>query len=101
MSYIPFIWACYTKPPQLYGPLTNLGYIYRSVNQSLVDTEKLLKLLNEPKEVEDQPDAPDLVIEDGEIEFGQLPSLLLRDMAVLILLNQIMFPSLTITEPPR
>lgn len=48
-----------------------LGYIYRSVNQSLVDTEKLLKLLNEPTEVNDKPDAADLIVEDGEIEFGK------------------------------
>ena len=48
-----------------------LGYIYRSVNQSLVDTEKLLKLLSEPTEVNDKPDAADLVVEDGEIEFGE------------------------------
>lgn len=47
-----------------------LGYIYRSVNQSLVDTEKLLKLLNEPTDVNDRPDAGDLIVEDGEIEFG-------------------------------
>ena len=55
---------------QLYGPLNMLGYIYRSVNQSLVDTEKLLKLLNEPTDVNDRPDADDLIVEDGEIEFG-------------------------------
>ena len=49
-----------------------LGYIYRSINQSLVDTEKLLKLLNEPTDVNDKPDATDLIVEDGEIEFGTL-----------------------------
>ena len=49
-----------------------LGYIYRSVNQSLVDTEKLLKLLNEPTEVNDSPDAEDLIVEDGEIEFDNV-----------------------------
>ncbi|KAI0044969.1 hypothetical protein FA95DRAFT_1522067 [Auriscalpium vulgare] len=54
---------------QLYGPLNNLGYIYRSVNQSLVDTEKLLQLLNEPTEVNDKPNAPDLIVSNGEIEF--------------------------------
>jgi ABC-type transport system involved in Fe-S cluster assembly fused permease/ATPase subunit len=70
--------------PQLYGPLNNLGYIYRSVNQSLVDTEKLLKLLNEPTEVEDTADAPDLIKEDGEIEFGQQYSLLSRFMIFII-----------------
>ncbi len=52
-----------------------LGYIYRSVNQSLVDTEKLLKLLNEPTEVNDKPDASDLIVEDGEIEFGEFEQL--------------------------
>ncbi|KAJ3574661.1 hypothetical protein NP233_g1629 [Leucocoprinus birnbaumii] len=54
---------------QLYGPLNQLGYIYRSVNQSLVDTERLLALLNEPTDVNDKPDAPDLIVSDGEIEF--------------------------------
>jgi ABC-type transport system involved in Fe-S cluster assembly fused permease/ATPase subunit len=34
-----------------------------------VDTEKLLKLLNEPTEVNDKPGAPDLIVNDGEIEF--------------------------------
>ncbi|KAF8894942.1 hypothetical protein CPB84DRAFT_1816097 [Gymnopilus junonius] len=57
---------------QLYGPLNQLGYIYRSVNQSLVDTEKLLALLNEPTEVDDKKDAPDLVVHDGEIEFDDV-----------------------------
>ncbi|KAI0266983.1 hypothetical protein BC834DRAFT_871984 [Gloeopeniophorella convolvens] len=56
---------------QLYGPLNMLGYIYRSINQSLVDTEKLLKLLNEPTDVNDKPSAPDLVVSNGEIEFGK------------------------------
>ncbi|PSS18899.1 hypothetical protein PHLCEN_2v3185 [Hermanssonia centrifuga] len=39
------------------------------VNQSLVDTEKLL---NEPAEVNDKPGASDLTVEDGEIEFGEV-----------------------------
>lgn len=54
---------------QLYSPLNQLGYIYRSINTSLVDTEKLLKLLDEPTEINDKPGAPDLVVMDGEIEF--------------------------------
>jgi ABC-type multidrug transport system fused ATPase/permease subunit len=70
---ILLIFLCYNFPDlQLYGPLNGLGYIYRSINQSLVDTEKLLKLLNEPTEVNDKPDAPDLIVDDGEIEFGML-----------------------------
>lgn len=47
-----------------------LGSIYRSINRSLVDAEKLLELLNEPTDVNDKPGAPDLVISNGEIEFG-------------------------------
>lgn len=36
----------------------------------MVDTERLLKLLNEPTEVNDRDNAPDLLVSDGEIEFG-------------------------------
>lgn len=56
---------------QLYVPLNVLGTVYRSINTSLVDTERLLKLLDEPTDVNDKPGAPDLVINDGEIEFGE------------------------------
>jgi ATP-binding cassette subfamily B (MDR/TAP) protein 6 len=48
-----------------------LGTIYRSINTSLVDTERLLKLLNEPTDVNDKPNAPDLIVTNGEIEFGK------------------------------
>jgi ABC-type transport system involved in Fe-S cluster assembly fused permease/ATPase subunit len=51
---------------------TEQGYIYRSINQSLVDTERLLKLLDESTDVNDKPGAPDLVVTDGEIEFREL-----------------------------
>ncbi|KAJ7502784.1 hypothetical protein B0H11DRAFT_1986327 [Mycena galericulata] len=57
---------------QLYGPLNQLGFMYRSINQSLVDTEKLLKLLNEPTEVNDRANATTLVVGAGEIEFDNV-----------------------------
>ncbi|KAJ7782869.1 mitochondrial half-size ABC transporter [Mycena metata] len=57
---------------QLYGPLNQLGFMYRSINQSLVDTEKLLQLLNEPTEVNDRDDATALVVDAGEIEFDNV-----------------------------
>lgn len=57
---------------QLYGPLNMLGYLYRTINQSLVDTERLLKLLSEPKEINDKPNAPDLLVGNGEIEFDNV-----------------------------
>ena len=61
-----------------------LGYIYRSVNQSLVDTEKLLKLLSEPTDINDKPGAPDLIVENGEIEFGKINNVLACFVAHLI-----------------
>lgn len=57
---------------QLYEPLNMLASIYRSINTALVDTEKLLKLLNEPVGIKDKPNAPDLIVTDGEIVFGPL-----------------------------
>lgn len=48
-----------------------LGYLYRTINQSLVDTERLLKLLSEHKDINDKPNAPDLLVGNGEIEFGE------------------------------
>ncbi|KAI0644589.1 hypothetical protein C8Q79DRAFT_1104913 [Trametes meyenii] len=57
---------------QLYGPLNMLGYLYRTINQSLVDTERLLKLLSEPTEINDKPNAPDLIVESGQIEFDNV-----------------------------
>jgi ABC-type transport system involved in Fe-S cluster assembly fused permease/ATPase subunit len=69
---LTFLVRCCEQCPflKLYSPLNQLGFVYRSVNQSLVDTEKLLALLNEPTEVNDKPDAPDLIVDHGEIEFG-------------------------------
>lgn len=51
--------------------MNSLAYIYRSINQNLIDTERLLDLLDEPSEVQDKPDAKELVVTDGVIEFGQ------------------------------
>ncbi|KAJ7072460.1 hypothetical protein C8F01DRAFT_1216110 [Mycena amicta] len=57
---------------QLYGPLNQIGFMYRTINQTLVDTEKLLQLLNEPTEVEDRDNATTLVVDGGEIEFDNV-----------------------------
>ncbi|KEP47157.1 vacuolar ABC heavy metal transporter (HMT1) [Rhizoctonia solani 123E] len=66
--YIVFI----TYLAQLYGPLNSLAYIYRSINQNLIDTERLLDLLDEPSEVQDRPDAKELTVTDGVIEFDNV-----------------------------
>ncbi|CEL54162.1 ATP-binding cassette sub-family B member 6, mitochondrial OS=Homo sapiens GN=ABCB6 PE=1 SV=1 [Rhizoctonia solani AG-1 IB] len=66
--YVIFI----TYLAQLYNPLNSLAYIYRSINQNLIDTERLLDLLDEPCEVQDKPDAKELVVTDGVIEFDNV-----------------------------
>jgi ATP-binding cassette subfamily B (MDR/TAP) protein 6 len=68
-SYFVFFIAYFA---QLYSPLNMLGSMYRSINRSLVDAEKLLELLNEPTDINDKPGAPDLVVSDGEIEFDNV-----------------------------
>ena len=52
--------------------LNMLASIYRSINTALVDTEKLLKLLNEPVGIESKPNAPDLIVTNGDIKFCSL-----------------------------
>jgi ATP-binding cassette, subfamily B, heavy metal transporter len=54
---------------QLYIPLNFLGVIYREIRQSLADMEKMLRLLNENREVDDKPDATPLLIAGGAIRF--------------------------------
>lgn len=70
---------------QLYGPLNKIAGLYRTVMSNLcvfrtrspsaadgdhrVDTEQLMDLLNEEKDVVDRPGAVDLVVGNGGIEF--------------------------------
>ncbi|MGE5146601.1 MAG: ABCB family ABC transporter ATP-binding protein/permease, partial [Candidatus Eiseniibacteriota bacterium] len=52
---------------QLYQPLNFLGFVYRSVMQSLTDMAQMFTLLKVDAEVEDKPGAPPLRVSEGTV----------------------------------
>ncbi len=57
---------------QLYMPMHFLGFVYREIKSSLIDMERMFKLLNENREVQDLPDAQPLHISAGAVRFEQV-----------------------------
>lgn len=54
---------------QLSIPLNFIGSIYREVRQGLTDIEAMFDLLDVQQEVTDRPDAKELVVDKGAIQF--------------------------------
>ncbi|KAF9356983.1 Homocysteine S-methyltransferase 1 [Mortierella sp. AD094] len=59
----------YTYILQLYGPLDQFGFSYRSLQKNFIDMEMMMDLFKEPVEVQDQLEANPLVMTGREVVF--------------------------------
>src|SRR5690606_4290332 len=54
---------------QLFLPLNFLGFVYREIRRALTDLENMLGLLKRKPQITDRPDAAELQLQKGELQF--------------------------------
>ncbi len=54
---------------QLYMPMHFLGFVYREIKNSLADMERMFRLLDESREIQDAPSAIPLQLSMGTVQF--------------------------------
>lgn len=57
---------------QLYVPLNFLGYVFRTLQNSLVDISRMFSILDVEKDITDRPDARPLKITNSKIDFSNV-----------------------------
>ena len=57
---------------QLYMPLHFLGFVYREIKNALADMEKMFRLLDENREIQDAPNAPPLKLGKAAVRFDNV-----------------------------
>lgn len=57
---------------QLFVPLNFLGFVYREIKGSMANIENMFALMDLKPRVQEQTDAPDLVLDKGQISFDSI-----------------------------
>ncbi|MBO1256193.1 ABC transporter ATP-binding protein/permease [Alteromonas sp. 5E99-2] len=57
---------------QLFLPLNFLGFVYREIKGSLANIENLFSLLQRPLAIKDNPNAPDICVSSGKVNFNNV-----------------------------